>query len=86
MDEISDDKIDVANKRASYDKYIYIPKKYLLELIPDFGYCTNKERLTKNSEEVKYSRLSTDKIIKYQVPIFEIDYENLVVPFDNIGS
>lgn len=69
-------------KRVSYDKYIYAPKKYLVQLIPIIGFdCKNVQI---NKDDKISNKISKYKVCKYNVPIYGINAKQLLFPFENV--
>ena len=72
---------NVTNNVVTYDKYYYIPYKYLLKVIP---YTGRNNSVIDNSNNDNISSIDICKALKQQVPLYVVDSANLVIPFDNI--
>ena len=70
------------DKRISYDKYIYAPRKYLLKVIPNTGINQNCNDLNEN--DIVSNKISKYKACKHNVPIYGINAQDLMFPFENV--
>ena len=69
--------------RISYDKYIYVPTKYLLKVIPNMGF-NQKEINIDEENNIISNKISKYKACKHNVPIYGINAKELSFPFDNV--